>query len=61
MSMAMHSSRSVSKGAGGPAPEYLIENSATDAAVFLTVYPDDLEVITADDFTALGNQILNCA
>ena len=51
----------MSKGAGGAAPEYLIENSATDAAVFLTVYPDDLEVITVDDFTALGNQILNCA
>ena len=48
-------------GAGGPAPEELIERSATDAAVFLTVYPlQGLQVLTQDDYTALGNQLLNC-
>jgi hypothetical protein len=48
-------------GAGGMAPEELIERSATDAAVFLTVYPyQGLQVLTLDDYTALGNQLLNC-
>lgn len=48
-------------GAGGGAPEELIERTATDAAVFLTVYPSQgFSVLTDDDFTALGNQILNC-
>jgi len=47
-------------GAGGMAPEYFIEESGTDAAVFLTVYPmSGLYNITQDDYTALGNQILN--
>jgi len=47
-------------GAGGPAPEYLIERSGTDAAVFLTVYPSEgFDTLTPDDFTALGNQLLN--
>lgn len=47
-------------GAGGGAPEELIERTATDAAVFLTVYPSQgFSVLTDDDFTALGNQILN--
>jgi len=47
-------------GAGGMAPEELIERSATDAAVFLTVYPyQGLQVLTLDDYTALGNQLLN--
>lgn len=48
-------------GAGGLAPEELIERSATDAAVFLTVYPNQgLTILTDDDYTALGNQLLNC-
>jgi len=48
-------------GAGGGAPEELIERTSTDAAVFLTVYPSQgFSVLTDDDFTALGNQILNC-
>lgn len=47
-------------GAGGLAPEELIERSATDAAVFLTVYPNQgLTILTDDDYTALGNQLLN--
>lgn len=47
-------------GAGGRAPEEFIERSETDAAVFLTVYPSyGLTNITSDDFTILGNQILN--
>lgn len=45
-------------GVGGPAPEYLIENTATDAAVFLTVYPSDLNQISDTDYTILGNQLL---
>ncbi|TNY18137.1 glycoside hydrolase superfamily [Rhodotorula diobovata] len=46
-------------GAGGAAPESLIERSATDAAVFLTIYPTSFEAITDDDFTELGKQILD--
>ncbi|GAA6009635.1 uncharacterized protein JCM10292_002221 [Rhodotorula paludigena] len=47
-------------GAGGPAPENQIERSATDAHVFLTVYPNNgFDAITDDDFTALGKQILD--
>ncbi|CEQ38579.1 SPOSA6832_00009, partial [Sporobolomyces salmonicolor] len=47
-------------GAGGAAPENQIELSATDAAVFLTVYPTSgFAAVTDDDFTALGQQILN--
>jgi len=45
-------------GAGGPAPEYLIEQSFTDAAVFLTVYPTTLD-LTDEDYTTLGQQIKN--
>lgn len=45
-------------GVGGPAPEYLIENTATDAAVFLTVYPTTLSAISNDDYVLLGNQLL---
>jgi hypothetical protein len=49
-------------GAGGNANslEWNIEQSATDAAVFLTVYPSSL-TIAAQDLTDLGNQIKNCA
>jgi hypothetical protein len=48
-------------GSGGGAPEYLIERTGTDAAVFLTVYPyTGLEVLNVTHFTDLGNQILNC-
>lgn len=51
----------ITTGAGGPAPENLIEWSGTDAAVFLTVYPSQgFDVLTTDDYTALGNQLLNC-
>ncbi|BGP36250.1 hypothetical protein JCM10449v2_000148 [Rhodotorula kratochvilovae] len=46
-------------GAGGPAPESLIERSATDAAVFLTIYPTTFDEVTDDDFTSLGKQILD--
>ncbi|GAA95168.1 glycoside hydrolase family 26 protein [Mixia osmundae IAM 14324] len=46
-------------GAGGPAPEYHIEQSFTDAGVFLTVYPSTLASVTAQDLTDLGNQLLN--
>jgi hypothetical protein len=48
-------------GAGGNADplEWNIETSATDAAVFLTVYPSSL-TIGANDLTNLGNQIKNC-
>jgi len=45
-------------GVGGPAPEYLIENTATDAAVFLTVYPTELSALSDADYTTLGNQLL---
>ncbi|KAI8453730.1 glycoside hydrolase superfamily [Phakopsora pachyrhizi] len=45
-------------GIGGPAPEYLIENTATDAAVFLSVYPDSLTNLTDNDFTTLSHQIM---
>ncbi|OAV87113.1 hypothetical protein PTTG_29564 [Puccinia triticina 1-1 BBBD Race 1] len=45
-------------GVGGPAPEYLIENTATDAAVFLTVYPAALNTISDADYTILGTQLL---
>lgn len=45
-------------GAGGPAPEYVIENTATDAAVFITVYPTALTLLSDNDYTVLGNQIL---
>lgn len=39
-----------------------IEKSATDAAVFLTVYPvDGFQTVTDDDFIALGKQILDCS
>lgn len=44
-------------GAGGPAPEYLIEQTQTDAAVFLTVYPSALDAVTDDDLVALGAQL----
>jgi len=48
-------------GAGGGAPEELIERTETDAAVFLTVYPyTGLEVLNITHYTDLGNQILNC-
>uniref|UniRef100_A0A0S1MIB9 Uncharacterized protein n=1 Tax=Phakopsora pachyrhizi TaxID=170000 RepID=A0A0S1MIB9_PHAPC len=47
-------------GIGGPAPEYLIENTATDAAVFLSVYPDSLTNLTDNDFTTLSHQIMAC-
>ena len=46
-------------GAGGEAPEYLIEQSFTDASVFLTVYPTQLDMADAD-WNQLGNQIKNC-
>ncbi|GAA5861372.1 hypothetical protein JCM3774_000227 [Rhodotorula dairenensis] len=47
-------------GAGGPAPENTIEQSGTDAAVFLTVYPTEgFAAVTDDDFIALGKQILD--
>ncbi|KAG0151708.1 hypothetical protein CROQUDRAFT_650734 [Cronartium quercuum f. sp. fusiforme G11] len=45
-------------GAGGPAPEYMIENTATDAGVFITVYPTSLTILSDNDYTVLGNQIL---
>lgn len=48
-------------GGGGPAPEYLIENTSTNAAVMLTVYPTTLTGLGPDDFTTLGNQVLACA
>ncbi|GAA5846837.1 hypothetical protein JCM9279_004460 [Rhodotorula babjevae] len=44
-------------GAGGAAPESLIERSSTDAAVFLTIYPTSFAAITDDDFTNLAKQI----
>ncbi|GAA5975084.1 hypothetical protein JCM11641_000025 [Rhodosporidiobolus odoratus] len=44
-------------GAGGAAPENMIERSSTDAAIFITIYPTSLSAITDDDFTALGKQI----
>ncbi|KAL8286187.1 hypothetical protein RQP46_004675 [Phenoliferia psychrophenolica] len=45
-------------GAGGAAPENLIELSQTDAAVFLTVYPTDgFDAVSDADFTALAQQI----
>lgn len=44
-------------GAGGPAPEYLIEQTQTDAAVFLTVYPTGLDTVTDDDLKLLGTQL----
>lgn len=48
-------------GAGGGAPEELIERTETDAAVFLTVYPySGLEILNITHYTDLGNQILNC-
>lgn len=48
-------------GAGGKGLEELIEFSTTDAAVFLTVYPTEgLYNISDDDYTVLGNQLLNC-
>jgi hypothetical protein len=47
-------------GAGGPAPETLIEKTATDARVFLTVYPSDINNVTVPDLTVLGNQIADC-
>ncbi|POY71229.1 hypothetical protein BMF94_5541 [Rhodotorula taiwanensis] len=47
-------------GVGGPAPENTIEQSGTDAAVFLTVYPTNgFNAVTDDDFIALGKQILD--
>ncbi|GAA6041634.1 hypothetical protein JCM8097_007782 [Rhodosporidiobolus ruineniae] len=46
-------------GSGGPAPENTIEESETDAAVFLTVYPTTgFNNVTTDDFTILAQQIL---
>ncbi|GAA5836199.1 hypothetical protein JCM11251_007392 [Rhodosporidiobolus azoricus] len=46
-------------GAGGPAPERLIEQSGTDAAVFLTVYPEPngFDGVTTADYEELGKQI----
>ncbi|POW04706.1 hypothetical protein PSTT_10202 [Puccinia striiformis] len=44
----------------GPAPEYLVENTATDAAVFLTVYPAALSAISDTDYSSLGTQLLAC-
>jgi len=45
-------------GAGGPAPERLIEESASTAAVFLTVYPNQgFDVVLDEDLVNLGNQI----
>ncbi|OAV95369.1 hypothetical protein PTTG_05428 [Puccinia triticina 1-1 BBBD Race 1] len=44
-------------GAGGPAPEYLIEQTQTDAAVFLTVYPTGLDTVTDDDLKLLGDPV----
>ncbi|CAD6574881.1 MAG: hypothetical protein CYPHOPRED_005532 [Cyphobasidiales sp. Tagirdzhanova-0007] len=47
-------------GGGGIGPEELIEFTTTDAAVFLTVYPiNGLLNITPNDYTLLGNQLLN--
>lgn len=52
---------SMHAGAGGPAPEELIERTETDAAVYLTVYPyNGLEILNVTHYTDLGNQILNC-
>ncbi|KAK4055104.1 hypothetical protein OIV83_000384 [Microbotryomycetes sp. JL201] len=45
-----------------PLPPYnwIIEESGTDAAVFLTVYPaQGFAAVSDDDFTALGQQILD--
>ncbi|MBW0541169.1 hypothetical protein O181_080884 [Austropuccinia psidii MF-1] len=44
-------------GAGGPAPEYLIEQTQTDAAVFLTVYPTSIDAVADSDLNALGIQL----
>ncbi|PLW41636.1 hypothetical protein PCASD_05401 [Puccinia coronata f. sp. avenae] len=44
-------------GAGGPAPEYLVEQTQTDAAVFLTVYPTGYDTVTDDDLKLLGLQL----
>jgi len=44
-------------GAGGPAPEYLVEQSQTDAAVFLTVYPTGLDTVTDENLKQLGEQL----
>lgn len=39
----------------------LIELSGTDAAVFLTVYPyQGFNTVSVADFSALGQQILDC-
>ncbi|MBZ6370619.1 MAG: hypothetical protein LBE44_01605 [Microbacterium hominis] len=39
-----------------------IEQSGTDAAVFLTIYPTEgFAAVTDEDFIALGKQILDCA
>ncbi|GAA5955194.1 hypothetical protein JCM8115_001879 [Rhodotorula mucilaginosa] len=47
-------------GVGGPAPENTIEQSGTDAAVFLTIYPTEgFAAVTDEDFIALGKQILD--
>ncbi|GAA5899065.1 hypothetical protein JCM6882_004606 [Rhodosporidiobolus microsporus] len=48
-------------GAGGAAPESLIELSGTDAAVFLTVYPEPngFDGVTTADYEELGKQILD--
>ncbi|KAH9821506.1 glycoside hydrolase superfamily [Melampsora americana] len=46
-------------GAGGPAPEYVIENTATDAAVFITVYPASLTVLSDNDYTVLDQSDFN--
>lgn len=44
-------------GGGGPAPEYLIEQTQTDAAVLLTVYPTGFDTVTDDDLKSLGVQL----
>ncbi|KAH8928336.1 glycoside hydrolase family 26 protein [Atractiella rhizophila] len=44
-------------GAGGPAPEPLLEKSGTDSAFFLTVYPTSLDAVTQADMDALADQI----
>jgi hypothetical protein len=45
-------------GAGGPPPEYTIEQTQTDAYVFLTVYPTTFNLRDAD-YSTLGQQLKN--
>jgi hypothetical protein len=46
-------------GEGGPAPEWLIEQTQTTANVFLTVYPQSFDISDAD-YAILGSQLVNC-